>query len=714
MKEELLKQLVDQAWLLSDLDLADANKDTSLQDLLNLVTVKKDIDHPLKHYSSGDGAEFLLRIMRNPDHFPFTCKILFNIDLLPFQHLILKELWVRPFPMLVGSRGMSKSFLLALYAMLRLIFTPGCKVAIIGAAFRQSKIIFEYMERFWSDGPILRDLCGTGKGRGGREQGPRRDIDRCEMIIGDSVAIALPLGNGEKIRGQRANYIIADEYASISEDIYQNVVRGFASVASDPAGSVKHKAKINLLKKLNMWSDDNEVEERKNMKSNQNIISGTAYYAFNHFYKTWKTYKSFIDSRGDKNKLEEIFDGPVPEGFDWKDFSIIRIPADLLPAGFMDEKQISSAKATLSKSNYMIEFGAAFATDSDGFFRRRLIESCVVGQSGSDIKDRNGDEIDFSVGLSGDPDFEHVIAVDPASEQDNFCIVVMALHDGHRRVVNCWTTTRASFKERLKRKIIKEQNFYSFCAKKIRELMRSFPNVVRIVLDSQGGGFAVEEALQDTSSLQDGESAIWGVTNWDKPKDNDSKVGLHILEMVNFADSKWTVEANHSLRKDMEDKFLLFPSFDSAGLGLAYEDDKEKGRIMIEEGNEIRLYDTLEDSMMEVEELKDELSSIVHSQTKSGRERWDLPSIKLPGSKLGRMRKDRYSALLMANMSSRQIQKENIPTDYVAQGGFAGQVKYGDSDAMYTGPSWFTDAIKSLDYGSSVTREGVELFNPSM
>ena len=32
-------------------------------------------------------------------------------------------------------------------------------------------------------------------------------------------------------------------------------------------------------------------------------------------------------------------------GFDWRDFSIMRIPVDLLPLGFMDEKQISSAKA---------------------------------------------------------------------------------------------------------------------------------------------------------------------------------------------------------------------------------------------------------------------------------------------------------------------------------------------------------------------------------
>ena len=605
------------------------------------------------------------------------------------------------------------SFILAVYAMLRLTFTQGCKVAIIGAAFRQSKVIFEYMEKLWADGPILRDLCGSGKGRGGREQGPRRDIDRCEMIIGDSVAIALPLGNGEKIRGQRANYIIADEYASISEEIYQNVVRGFASVSADPASLVKHKAKIKVLKKLNLWTEENEKEEIKNMRSNQNIISGTANYSFNHFYKTWKTYKSFIESRGNKEKLQEIFDGPVPNGFDWRDFSIMRIPVDLLPLGFMDEKQISSAKATLSKSNYSIEFGATFATDSDGFFKRSLIESCTVGKPGLPVKDGDGNDILFASDLIGDDNVCHVIAVDPASEKDNFCVIIIALYNGYRGVVHCWTTTRAAFKARLKHNIVKEENFYAFCARKIRDLMSAFPNVVRIVLDSQGGGFAIEEALQDRSKLREEEQPIWQIVDDNKEKDSDNKQGLHILQMVNFADSKWTVEANHGMRKDMEDKILLFPYFDSAAVGLAYEEDKASGRLITDEDDEIKLYDTLEDCMMEIEDMKNELASIVHSETASGRERWDVPSVKLPGSKAGRQRKDRYSALLMANMGARQIQRIDAPPEYTPRGGFANAVKYNDTEEMYTGPAWFVNAVKNIDYGASVARDGVELFDPS-
>ena len=76
----------------------------------------------------------------------------------------------------------------------------------------------------------------------------------------------------------------------------------------------------------------------------------------------------------------------------------------------------------------------------------------------------------------------------------------------------------------------------------------------------------------------------------------------------------------------------------------------------------LKLYDTLEDAAMEVEELKDELSTIVMSVTTAGRERWNTPEVKLGSGKKGRMRKDRYSALVIANMIARNDSKRATGT----------------------------------------------------
>ena len=154
------------------------------------------------------------------------------------------------------------------------------------------------MDTIWRNAPVLRDLCGTNSG-------PRRDVDRCVMHINQSTITCLPLGDGSKIRGQRANDIIADEFASIPRDIFENVVAGFAAVAASPSGKVKNKAKAKKAEELGVTIDHQSGELIE--KSNQIILSGTAYYDFNHFADYWKRYKDITSSRGDAKKLQEIF-----------------------------------------------------------------------------------------------------------------------------------------------------------------------------------------------------------------------------------------------------------------------------------------------------------------------------------------------------------------------------------------------------------------------
>ena len=636
--------------------------------------------NPLEFVVNGASRDDLLEriawLMVRPEYFSFVCKYILNIELLPFQSLILHEVWNRKFPMLIGSRGMGKSFILSVYPILRALFMPRRKIIVVGAAFRQSKVLFEYMDTIWKNAPILRDLCGTNSG-------PRRDVDRCVMHIGDSTITCLPLGDGSKIRGQRANDIIADEFASIPRDIFENVVAGFAAVAASPSGKVKNKAKLKKAKELGIpieHSSDDLIE-----KSNQIILSGTAYYDFNHFATYWKKYKDITNSRGRVNKLAEIFGDDIPQEFDWTEYSVIRMPVDTLPDGFMDDGQVARAKATVHSGIYNMEYGACFTTDSQGFFKRSLLESCTTSPSKPIILPSG--EISFESMLRGLSDQKYIFGVDPASEVDNFSIVVLEVRPDHRRIVHCWTTNRQQHKDQLKSKLVDEDDFYSYCAKKIRQLMKVFP-CIEIALDAQGGGIAVMEALHDKDKISEGEVAIWPTIDEDKPKDTDDNSGLHILKLCQFARADWLSEANHGLRKDFEDKILLFPFFDSASIGLSIEHDKVSGRK----------YDTLEDCVMEVEELKDELSMIVMTQTSTGRERWDTPEVKVAAGKKSRLRKDRYSSLLMANMSARSLAIDQNVSQFETIGGFArvDNSSRFNNDKLYYGPSWFTDKMKDV------------------
>jgi hypothetical protein len=638
---------------------------------------KEDIENPDLH---------LLRLLRDPNYFGTTAKLLFDIELHPIQIAILQEFWLRPFPMFVASRGFGKSFLMAMYCTLRCILVPGTKIVVVGAAFRQSKIIFEYMETLWRNSPILRSIFS------GNDDGPRRDVDRCTMRLGESWTIAVPMGDGSKIRGLRAHIIIADEFASISPDIYETVVSGFAAVSASPIQNVKEEAKKAAMLEAGLWNEELEAVQIK--KGNQAIIAGTADYSFKHFASYWKRYKAIINSKGDKHKLEEIFKGEVPDSFNWRDYSIIRIPYELIPKGFMDDKQVSRAKATIHTGIYNMEYAACFTEDSDGFFRRSLIESCVTNESKPIVI--NGNNILFDVSTKGNPDLQYVYGIDPASEKDNFTIVILELQKDHNRIVYGWSTNRNNFKDRQKTGLVNEHDFYGFCARKIRNLMKIFP-CARIGMDAQGGGVAVEEALHDPGKLEEGENLIWPVIDMNKPKDTDDQQGLHVLELVQFARADWTAQANHGLRKDLEDKVLLFPRFDQVTLALAL--DRENKDIMTADLS--NLYDSESECVLEIEELKNELTTIVMTQTSNGpnaRDRWDTPEIKLPNGKKGKLRKDRYSALLIANMLARQMSRVLEPTSFDVIGNNLADVGKTDGQ-MYKGPSWFTDNANSNIYG---------------
>jgi intein/homing endonuclease len=492
---------------------------------------------------------------------------------------------------------------------------------------------------------------------------------------------------GDKIRGLRANLIVAEEFNSLEPSIYETVVQGFASVRAKPVEQVMLAAKREHMIKEGVWTDEQQQIFEKRL-GNQSIISGTAGYDFQHFAQYWKKYHSIIE--GDRQKMAELLGPEMADEFDPADFSIIRIPYELIPKGFMDDKQIARAKATVHSGVFLSEYGAVFVKDSDGFYKRTLIESCVAKESNK-ISDTKGNTIVFDVALKGKPGHKYIIGVDPAASRDNLAIVVIELHDDHWRIVYVWTTNEKQHRQLVKDGKATHDNYYSFCARKIRDLMLVFPTV-RIGVDGQGGGKAIIEALHDKSVMNEGEEQLWPVIDPEKEQDSDDKKGAHIIEKVEFADSKWTSEANNGMRKDMEMKYLLFPRYDGLSLSLAAQSDLEN----LATG---RNFESIEGVIAEIEELKNELSTIIMTQTtQSERDKWDTPEIKEGTGKKGRLKKDRYSALLIANMIARSMSRNEPAMVYAFIGGTtkdlaAGRVVQQDP---YYGSSWYDDVDPNM------------------
>ena len=482
------------------------------------------LQNPLKDLGD-DPALAVLRVMRNPDYFYFTCKYLFGIELYPYQCAILKEMWLRKFPMLVGTRGLGKSFILGIFAMLYAVLVPGSKVVVTGAGFRQAKQVFNVCENIWHSSPVLRSLFGGGT----RKNGPSHDADCWTLRLGDSTIKALPIGDGSKIRGERANVVIVDEFASGSRAIFETVIGGFAAVNLEPVKESKRLAKIRVLRKMGVLPKDGVAIESL---GNITILSGTAYYQFNHFAEYWRKWKAFIESKGDKKKLLAATNGKPNKDLDWRNYAIIRIPYNLLPEGQMDRATIARQRATIHTGSFQNEYGAVFSADSKGFYRRSLLEACTTTNPVVP-KVEGGEPVQFRAAIRGNPSCSYIMGVDPASEEDNFSIVILELHNTHRRIVHCWTTNSKQYQERVNSGESGSTDYYGHCARKIRELMETFP-VEAIALDAQGGGLkGVLEALHDPAKMKPGEIVLLENTRfYPEEKSGDSNYAKELAKLA--------------------------------------------------------------------------------------------------------------------------------------------------------------------------------------
>lgn len=469
------------------------------------------------------------------------------------------------------------------------------------------------------------------------------------------------ISHNSNIRGERANITIGDEFAAMKVDVFENVVGGFSATAMDPLQKIQMVAADKLLKELELQRE-NEDNFVPGMSFNQTIISGTAYWAFNHFCRYWKNYRTIALSCGDKEKLAGI-SGDIDDDLDYKDFCVIRIPVELSDEGLVDVKTIAKAKATHHQIHVQMEYGAVFPDDSDGFYRRSVIERCVAGNPNNEITKECG-VVDFSASLIGLRQHSYVMGIDPASERDNFAIVILEVWPDHRRVVYSHTTNRKIVEEELRKDKIA---YWDFMAAFVNKLLIKF-DCEYIGIDMQGGGISMVESF---STLP---NPIFPIKEVGVSKVTDTLVGRHIVHEIQFANQAWMTFANHGLLKDLEEQVLLFPSNNEAMIGMASVFNEK-----------------LEENMLNIEKMKDELSQISHTETESGREKWGVTSTGLVDS-----RKDRYSALLIANAIARSSVLVSLPSNLK-------KVDAGKQGQDYTGPAWFVENIPS-NIGTVVNR----------
>jgi intein/homing endonuclease len=516
-----------------------------------------------------------------------------------------------------NSRGMSKSFSTAIFAILDAVLNQGVHIGIISKSFRQAKMIFKKMEEI-SRSPKATFLaqCVTRISK---------QNDEWVMEIGRSKITALPLGDGEKLRGFRFQRMIIDELLLMPEKILNEVIMPFLSVVENPT----ERQEIHDLETKMIAEGKMLPSERIKWPNNKIIGLSSASYKFEYLYKMYCQYESLIMNENDQDGAHRV---------------IMHFSYDCAPEQLYDINLINQAKATMSQSQFEREFGAVFTDDSSGYFKVSKMAACT-------IPDGEGQSVEI-VGSKKD---EYILAFDPSwsesESSDDFAMLLIKIEPNSRKgiVVHSYAMSGTNLK-----------NHIRYAA----YLLTHF-NIVAAVGDYNGG-------VQFVNSCN--ESEIFKSLNLkldiiDGDLDNHQEYEKNIRDLKRQYDpktrkfvflrkpsSQWIRYANESLQAAFDHKRIFFA-------GAAMDDDyhrQKKAQIPIKELNFLRNYekdnddgaktiDFLEHQKDMMDLIKVQCALIQVNSSTQGTQSFDLPYNLKKQRGADKARKDSYSALVLGN-----------------------------------------------------------------
>ena len=554
------------------------------------------------------------------ENITFAADLLMGIKLFPFQHMAVKAMFQTDYFMGVWSRGMSKSFTTGIYAALDAVLNQGVEIGILSKSFRQAKMIFKKIEDIAAKPEAaLFAQCITKKSKSN---------DEWLMEIGRSRIRALPLGDGEKLRGFRFHRIIIDEFALMPERIYNEVIVPFLSVVENPT---QREDLYNL--ETTMINQDKMTEEERYVWPNNKLIAlSSASYKFEYMYKAYTQFENLIHNQ------------PVD---DTAHRTIMKFSYDCAPKQLYDQNLLNQAKSSMSQSQFDREFGAVFTDDSSGYFKISKMSECSIPDGESP-----------SIEVAGEAGAEYLVSFDPSwaesESSDDFAIQVLKLNKEKQIgvVVHSYALAGANMKEHI--------NYFSY-------ILQAF-NVVMVIGDYAGGVQFLSACNESEIFKKDNLKIKTIEADFEKPEAYNADLQKARNEYnktekkicyLRKPTSNWIRQANELLQSNFDHKRIFFGS---RAIDDSYQTQRRKqipieklkylkgGEVLSEKmTKEAKMIDFVEHQSDMLELTKVECALIQITTTTQGTQTFDLPPNLRRQSGRDKARKDSYSALVLGN-----------------------------------------------------------------
>lgn len=532
----------------------------------------------------------------NPHRF---VKDFLHIDLRWFQKIVIYAMNMNPAFCMIASRGLGKSFLIAIYCCVRCVLYPGTKICIASGTRGQATNVLE---------KIRTEII------------PKSNELKCELRGGDikiaaSEAIAL-FKNGSYIkvvtasdsaRGNRANVLVLDEFRMIDKDTIDTVLTKFLTASRQPG-----------------YLSKPEYAHLKDQERNRQVYLSSAYFQ-DHW--SYMKVKSFVKNMQHPDRDWFICSFPYQLAIKEKLSNREDIADQMLDEDF-------------NEIRWMMEMLAEFYGDSEGSFfnyeavakNRKIQYPMLPGRMCAKLA--NNAKLRIQPKAAGE---KRILSVDIALMSSN-----KHKNDASAIFINQLLPTKASryinniiYTETSEGLRTEEQ------ALQIRRLYEEY-ECDYIVIDCKGVGLGVYDALaSDISDVESGE--IYPALSCCNNPDMAARCTSRNAEKVIWA-------INGAARFNSDCAVMLREGFKSGKIRLlATEYDGEKALASIKGYNNLHLSDQTELTLPYVNTtlLINELINLQYEDSNG--------LIKIT-EKSG-MRKDRYSSLSYNYWVACQLEK---------------------------------------------------------
>lgn len=552
-------------------------------------------------------AQFLMR------NIGFTAELLTGVKLYPDQLITIKGMMARNYTMCVWGRGVSKTFTAALYCILQTIFVPKTSILVAGPTFRTARFIFNHIEKLADskEATLLAQALGV--------KIKRNDEFRWSINGGDIVAIPL---NGEKIRGFRANVLLIDEFLLMSEEIVEKVLMPYLVAQQNQKEIQEIREKEDEMIARGLLTESQRYKQPYRSKL---IALSSASYKCEYLYRK---YDEFVKA---------IYSPDLPENN--AKYFVSQMAWDSIHPDRLDKSIIELAQSNESNTaTFKREYCAEFIDGSDSYFSMNKMIACTIP---------DGEEPTLL--LKGSKEHKYILAIDPnfsnSATADHFAMCVVEL-DGEGKMGGTVVHSYAEAGKDLKDHI-----------KYLYYLLTSF-NIQMIIIDYAGYQFI--EAANESELFRNDKIEL-KVFQFESEKDGadleeqlkQARRGynqqMQRIVFTQYFTVDFIRKGNEWLQGCIDYKKIWFGGVIKGSAGAfnkATETQIDPELIGLKDDENIS--DFIDKQEILLKQTKYQCASIEVKTTAKGTQSFDLPQIMKRDSSTTRMRRDSYTALMLA------------------------------------------------------------------